>query len=303
MTTKTIDAQAEKHVTARQLLLAAGSILAGAILTAIWSYRFVDEVIGGTILRTFLGEATVALPITSTVAGALFAFVSGIAGTFTACNICAFSALAPMTTEEKTIGKTLQPLLYLAVGLILVSGVYGAIGALWGPSLPQLSTGTFGNTNFPLRLLQSSIVFVLLGAIMIAWGLISLNLIPNPLAAVSYRYPWMKFTFMGGLIGAFLIGRPFQPFRKMFEYAAATHDPLYGAFVFILQAVGNVLIMVLLFLLLRYGAGGRFQRWLGANPRRAQAIMAIAFLTGGAFFVTYWGLRIPAIFDIGWWPM
>lgn len=301
MTTETIKSLPVEQGSKNQALLVFVSVLAGAVLTSIWSYRFVDTVIGESILNGVMGYDAKAAPITGTLVGIWFAFVSGVAGTFTACNICAFSAIAPLAAGEKTVAKTLTPILYLSIGLVAVASIYGAIGAIWGPTLPQLSQATIGD-GFPVRLVQASVVFVLIGLIMVLWGLTSLDVIRNPFDRLASQYPWMGSLFMGVLIGGFLIGRPYAPFKKMFEYAVSTRDPLYGALAFILQALGNILLMVVLFLVLRYGTGGRFERWLHENPRRAKVFTAVAFLVGGTFFMTYWGLRVPSIFGVGWWP-
>ncbi len=279
------------------------SVLAGAIITSIWSFEFVDSTIGDNVANTMLGYDAKETPISSALAGAFFAFVSGIAGTFTACNICAFSAIAPLAGNKRTVGSVLRPLLHLGIGTVVVAAVYGAVGALIGPDLPQLSTATVGESGYPVRLLQATIVFVLIGVIFILWGLTTVGLLRNPFAQLSEKYPWAKLVFMGALIGGFLIGRPFPLFRKMFEFAVETQNPLYGSLAFILQALGNILLMVLLFLLLTYGTGGRFERWLQAKPGRIYAFTAVALIVGGTFFVTYWGFRVPSIFGIGWWPI
>lgn len=280
------------------------SVIAGALLTSLWSFKFVDSVIGDNIANTALGYDAKATPIAGSLAGALFAFISGIAGTFTACNICAFSAIAPLAAEKRSVGKVLQPLLYLTLGVVVVAGVYGAIGAFMGNSLPQLSNARLGDpeTGFPVRLIQSSVVFVVIGVVFVLWGLTSLEIVKNPFAGFSAQYPSAQLVLMGALIGGFLIGRPFPLFRKMFEYAVSTHNPLYGSLAFILQGLGNILIMVLFFLLLTYGTGGRFERWLQAEPQRIKIFTAVALITGGTFFITYWGLRVPSMFGVGWWP-
>lgn len=278
------------------------SLLAGAILTSIWSYRFVDSVIGDSVANSLLGYDAKATPIAGAAAGALFAFISGLAGTFTACNICAFSAIAPLAAEKRSAGQALRPLGYLALGSVAVAAIYGFIGALLGPALPQLSAATLGEGGYPVRLLQSTVIFVGIGVVFVLWGLMALNVIRNPFAGLSLRYPWARSVFMGALMGGFLIGRPFPLFKKMFEFAATTHNPLYGSLTFVLQALGNMLIMAVLFVILMYGTGGRFERWLQARPGRIQTFTAVALMVGGAFFITYWGLRVPSIFGIGWWP-
>ncbi len=65
----------------------AWSVAAGILLAILWSYEFVDSVIGDNVANTLLGHEAKSTPIVGTGAGLLFAFVSGFAGTFTACNI------------------------------------------------------------------------------------------------------------------------------------------------------------------------------------------------------------------------
>lgn len=303
MTTAT-KSVAKPRVLSRTTRIVLLSVLAGMLMTSLWSFHFVDSVIGDNIANTLLGYNAKETPIGGAVAGAFFAFVSGLACTFTACNIAAFSAIAPLAGEKRSMGNALKPLMYMTAGLVGVAVIYGIVAALIGPSLPQLSAARLGDpeTGFPVRLIQSSVVFVLIGLIFVVWGLMSLGVVRNPFAGVAARYPWAQTAFMGVLIGGFLIGRPFPLFRKMFEFAVSTQNPLYGSLAMTLQALGNVAIMVALFLLITYGTGGRFERWLTAKPGRVRVVTAIGLIVGGTFFVTYWGLRVPSIFGFGWWP-
>lgn len=278
------------------------SILAGALIATMWSFQLVDSVIGDTVANSLLGYDAKETPIAGAMMGAMFAFVSGLAGTFTACNICVFSAIAPLAAEKRSVGRMLRPMLWLGAGLVGVAGTYGAIGAMIGTQIPQLSTAVIGPNNFPVRLIQSSLIFSVIGLVFIAWGLMSLGVIRNPFESFSLRYPQARLLLMGALIGGFLIGRPFPLFRKMFEYAAATNNPLYGGLTFVIQGLGNVIVMIAFFLVLTYGTGGRFERWLTSRPGRIATFTAVALLIGGSFFFFYWGVRLPARFGIGWWP-
>ena len=275
-------------------------VVVGAVLATIWSFNLVDSVIGDTVANNLLGYNAKTTAIDSTVMGTLFAFVVGLAGTFTACNICAFSAIAPLAAD-KASGSAIKPLLWLALGTVTVSALYGAVGVLLGPTIPQLSTARLGDpqTGFPVRLLQSSVVFVIIGLIFVVWALVTLGILRNP---VNIRFSWVRSFFIGALIGAFQIGRPYGLFFKMFQYAVSTHDVLFGALSFLLSGLGNILAMSILFLLLYYGTGGRFQKWLSAKPGRLIRLTAYTLLIGGVFFIVYWGLRVPSSFGIGWWP-
>lgn len=278
------------------------SLFLGALIATVWSFQFVDGVIGDNVANSLLGYDAKETPIAGVMMGAAFAFVSGLAGTFTACNICVFSAIAPLAAEKRSVGRMLRPMFWMAAGLIGVAGTYGAIGALIGPQLPQLSTEVIGPYNFPVRLIQATLIFSVIGLVFIVWGLMTLDIIRNPFERFSIRYPQARLILMGAMIGGFLIGRPFPLFRKMFEYAASTHNPFYGSLTFIIQGLGNVVIMIAFFLLLTYGTGGRFERWLTSKPGRIATFTAVALIIGGSFFLFYWGVRLPARFGIGWWP-
>lgn len=110
-------------------------------------------------------------------------------------------------------------------------------------------------------------------------------------------------VFMGALIGGFLIGRPFALFRQMFREAAESGNPLYGAAAFVLQSVGNIVIMTLLFLILSSVAGSRLQRWLMAKPSRIAVLTASSLIVAGVFTFLYWDVRMLARREIiPWYP-
>lgn len=281
------------------------SLLAGAAIAALWSFRFVDSVIGDNVANTLLGYDAKGTAISGVAAGAIFAFVSGLAGTFTACNVAAFGAVVPLVREgdswRSRLRETLRPLGRLAIGMIAVSGVYGAVGALVGERLPQLSTATVGD-GLPVRLIQASVVFGIIGLVFIWLGLAAIGLVPDPIAPLERRFPSARLVVLGALVGGFLIGRPFPLFHKLFSYAAQTHNPVYGAAVFVLQSLGNIVVMAVLFALLMLAARGGFARWLTARPTRLVTVTAVAFLVAGAFTFLYWDVRLPARFGYGWYP-
>lgn len=296
--------QPENSLTRRALIF---GLLAGFVLTVIWSYTFVDSVIGGTIANSLLGYDAEAATLTGPIMAVVFAFVSGLAGTFTACNIAAMGAVAPLmaqdgrVTRRQTLEAMAKPLGWLAAGMAAVAAVYGAIGVLISDSLPQLSTGLTSG-GMPIRLVQSTVVFGVVGVAFAYLGLAALGMVPDPLRRIRVRHPRADVVVMGVLIGAFLIGRPFPLFHKMFEYAASTGNPLLGASTFVLQALGNIVIMAALFILLFTLGGGRFRKWLTASPGRLERFTGGALVMAGAFTFMYWVLRVPAAFGYGWWP-
>jgi hypothetical protein len=282
------------------LWVVAGSALLGVGLAIVWSPSFVDQTIGENGATTILGYDVTATPIGGVLMAIGFAFISGLTGTFTACNVAGLSAIAPLSAgRQPSFASALRSLGWLALGTSLVAGLYGAIGALVGPSIPQLSHALIG--RFPIRLIQSMVVFGILGLVLLLMGLASLH---APTLTLP-RKRWREISgllLIGGLIGAFLIGRPFALFVKIFQYAAATHNPGLGALVFILQSLGNIAVLALVFVAIVAVGRGRLLRWLAARPDRLARFNAIALLAAGTFLIAYWCIRLPAVFGIGWWP-
>jgi MFS family permease len=285
---------------ANLLWVVAGSALLGVGLAIAWSPSFVDQTIGENGATTILGYDVTATPIGGVLMAIGFAFISGLTGTFTACNVAGLSAIAPLSAgRQPSFASALRSLGWLALGTSLVAGLYGAIGALVGPSIPQLSQALIG--RFPIRLIQSSVVFGILGLLLLVMGLASLR-------APTLTLPRQRgreisgLLLIGGLIGAFLIGRPFALFVKIFQYAAATHNPGLGALVFVLQSLGNIAVLGLVFVAIATVGRGRLLRWLASRPDRLARFNAIALLAAGTFLIAYWCMRLPAVFGIGWWP-
>jgi hypothetical protein len=294
------------HFPRRRWLLLALSVLGGFLLTVVWSAEFVDRTIGDNVANTLLGYQARESTIAGIGAGIAFAFVSGLAGTFTACNIAAFGALAPAIGTGgrwSRVRQMFRPLAWLSVGMIAVSAVYGAIVGLVGTSMPQFSTAQNTAGTLSARSVQSMVVFGVVGLAMTYLGLAALGLVPDPFARISRRFPNAPMVVMGALIGGFLIGRPFALFRQLFRDAAESGNPLYGALAFTLQSLGNILVMAVLFAVLALVSGARLRRWLAAKPARIAAITAAALIVAGVFTFLYWDVRLLARREIiPWYP-
>jgi len=289
---------------AHRAAIAVLAVVAGFALTALWSAPFVDSVIGDNVANGLLGHDAKATPIGGAVAGTLFAFVSGLAGSFTACNIAAFGAVAPLVGgqagRKRRFATTLKPLGWVAAGMLTVSILYGVVVALVGRRMPQFSTAT--GPGLTPRSIQSMVAFGVVGVVFLLMGLVALGIVPHPLRRFAARHPAAPLVLMGALIGGFLIGRPYPLFRIMFRSAAERHDVLYGAAAFALQSVGNIVVMALLFLLLTHATGGRVQRWLAARPARIATVTGAALLVGGTFTLLYWDVRVLGRLGIIWFP-
>jgi hypothetical protein len=283
------------------VLLAA---LGGFLLTVIWSAPFVDSVIGDSVANTMLGHDAKETAITGATAGIVFAFVSGIAGTFTACNIAVFSTMAPMVGgaggRRRRLAATIRPLLLLGAGMVAVSAVYGVIVGLVGTGMPQFDESPPLPGELGGRLVQSAVVFGAIGLVLAYLGFAALGLVRDPFA----KRPTARLVFLGALVGAFLIGRPFPLFRKLFRDAAESGNPIYGAGAFVLQSLGNLLVMAVLLVLVSLFAGERVRRWLLARPSRLAVLTGAGMLVAGVFMVLYWDVRLLAMRDIiPWYPV
>lgn len=280
-------------------------LLIGLAFTVAWSHHFVDSTIGDNVANRLLGYDARETMITGAAAGVVFAFVTGLAGTFTACNVAALCALPSMVRQDASatqrLRQVLQPLAWLAGAALAVAMAYGFLGVMFSDVLPQLSEARTAG-GMPVRLVQSSVVYGVIGAVLLYLSAAVLGLLPNPLPREPVRAMRSWMVIMGVLIGAFLVGRPFPLFRRLFEHAAETSSPLYGAAVFGLQTLGNIALLSVAFVLLA-GPGVRLQRWLVADPSRAVRVTGAAFAAAGSFTFLYWVLRVPSLFGYGWFPV
>src|SRR2546425_3595788 len=87
--------------TVRAFWLFIGSVALGLGLAVVWSPSFVDQTIGENGATTILGYSVTATPITGVLMAIGFAFVSGLTGTFTACNVAGLSAIAPLSAGPR----------------------------------------------------------------------------------------------------------------------------------------------------------------------------------------------------------
>lgn len=281
-------------------------IVAGLIVAMLWRADIVDRAIGMTVADTIVpGSSEKGWTVANAWVGILFAVAAGLATTFTACNCVVFSCLAPLSAQKglKRTGVG-SLLLWMSVGVVAVTAVYGVVGALLEQYIPSLSTATLpvGNPPVPVRLLQSSGVFVALGLLLVYWGLVSLQLAKNPLQNLFAQRAWALPLALGVMVGFFTVGRPYPLFRTLFQYSSGTGNPLLAGLLVALQGLCNIVVMALLFALLTWGTRGRFERWMVANPTRSRALIAISVIGGGIFLVAYWGVRLYSRFGIGWFP-
>ncbi|MDQ3679924.1 MAG: hypothetical protein M3378_05150 [Actinomycetota bacterium] len=301
--TATLPAQAATQRKPWRLITA--SALVGIALAMLWWSNFVDGTVGEGLTSQVFGEEAEEVALTSGLAAAAFALVTGLAGTLTACNIAVFGALAPMMGQQQSTGARLatvvKPVAWMTGAAMATAGTYGAIGVYIDHWVPTLSDTTYGE-DLSARRLQAAIVFSAIGVILIWRALAALGLVRHPLQRFVDRHPRTDMVMMGVLVGAFVIGRPFGLFRHLYEYAGDTNNPLIGFSTFALQALGNILIVALVFVAIALFSKGRVERFMTATPTRLASFTASSLLIAGTFFIVYWGLKSGS--RLGWygWP-
>jgi sulfite exporter TauE/SafE len=292
-------------------LLAA--VMAGVVVAGFWNFRVVDgfgaDIVAANTIGDYRGKAG-EFAVLGTTFGFLFAFVAGLAATFTACNCVAFAMIPGLVcAPDAKAGRAaaFASLRLLLSAVVLVSVIYGAFVGWLGP------VGVAAINAREVRFAQAGIVFTVLGIAMLVWGAIELGLLDRltrrctATTRAFFAQPTTKAAIMGLMIGAFAIGRPYPVFREFLLYAAQAQSPSYGAAVMALQGIGQVAVMVVAFVLLLMVFGGQLAAWVTSRPRQPALVSALALAAGGAYFVFYWGIaRVwPWMgrwgFQLGWY--
>lgn len=307
----TMDAHPQIEVTAhapsirRKAWYALAAACAAVLVAGFWNARLVDGfgrnlVAGGTIGDPT--ELSTTFAQNGFVFGFVFAAVAGVAATFTACNCVVFALLPGLAVSGPQSSSRRSALMMLAIftaGVVLVGAIYGMfIGALGPQGIEAFNTRE-------IRRGLATTLFTAIGALMLGWGVIELGLLDawtrrtSETTRAFFGQATTKAGVLGLMVGAFMVGRPFPVMHDFLVYAAAAGSPLYGAGVMIVQGLGQIVLMVLLFLAIVYGGGQRLLRWAATQPERMALISGLSLVAGGAFFVFYWGLAFA--YGIGRW--
>lgn len=298
---------------ARRVWYLLAAVAAGVCIAGFWNFRVVDgfgsDIVAANTIGAYQGKAA-EFAVLGAGFGFVFALVAGLAATFTACNCVAFAMIPGLVcARDAQSGRAaaLHSLGVMLLAVIVVSAIYGAFVGWLGPA------GVAAINTREVRFAQAGIVFSTLGAGMLFWGAVELGLLramvnrSSPVTRAFFSQPTTKAAIMGLMIGAFAIGRPYPVFREFLLYAAQMQRPSYGAAVMALQGVGQVLVMVLVFLAIIALFSRRLRTWVMSKPHQPALISAFALTAGGAYFLFYWGIaRVwPALgrwgFQLGWY--
>jgi sulfite exporter TauE/SafE len=288
----------------KRALIMVLAMIAGLLVAGFWNARIADGFGRTVVAGHTLGDSRA---LSGTFAqngfgfGFLFAGIAGLAATFTACNCVVFAILPGLAaTGRAGAGRTaLRTLGIFAAAVMIVGALYGSFIGFLGPD------GIQAFNSRAVRSAQASTIFSAIGLFMLGWGALELGLLEplrrrvSPEARAFFAQPTTKAGVLGVMVGAFAIGRPFPVMRDFLVYAAAAHNPFYGAAVMMIQGLGQIAAMVALFLVLVYGLGRALPRWVATRPQQVTLVTAAALVVGGSFFIYYWGLA-PA-FNIGRW--
>lgn len=274
------------------------------IIAGFWNYHLVDGfgrdfIAGNTIGDT--SELAGGFAEYGSGFGFIFAAIAGLAATFTACNCVVFAMMPGLacSTDRSGVNNPWMALGTFVASVSIVSIIYGMYIGLIGPA------GVEAMNVREVRLSQAQTVFTALGVIMLIWGLSEmgfLDKIKNRLSDSTRSFLGAaptKGALIGILVGLFAVGRPFPVFREFLTYAAQAESPLYGAAVMMAQGIGQILIMIILFAIMVWVGGKKLMAWATESPYKPKLLSGLALVTGGVFFIFYWGLAFA--FDIGQW--
>lgn len=294
-----------KYSFKRRLAYTSIAILAAVLIAGFWNYHLVDGFGKEVVAGNTIGDTSQLANDFGTKGGSfglIFAAIAGLAATFTACNCVVFAMIPGLACSiDQKSGKSLAWKAFGAFisGVVVITGFYGVfVGFLGAEGIEALN-------DHAVRLAQAQAVFTLLGSIMFVWGLFEmgfLNTLKSRFSGTTrafFAQITTKASILGILVGFFAIGRPFPVFREFLTYAASANSPLYGAVVMMIQGLGQITVMALLFGLVIWLAGNKIGTAAQAKPYKFRMISSIALITGGAYFIYYWGLAFA--FDIGQW--
>lgn len=294
-----------KYSLKRRVIYTILAVLVAIVIAGFWNYHLVDgfgkEVIAGNTIGD-TSQLADDYGAKGSSFGFIFAAIAGLAATFTACNCVVFAMIPGLACSvDQKSGKSLAWKAFGAFvfGVMIITGFYGIFVGFLG------AEGVEALNNRPIRLAQAQAVFTLLGSIMFLWGLFEMGFLNNIKKRLSettrafFSQTTTKAFLLGTLVGFFAIGRPFPVFREFLTYAASANSPLYGAGVMMIQGLGQIAVMALIFVLLIWLAGDKIGSAAQSKPYKFRMISSIALIAGGTYFIYYWGLAFA--FDIGRW--
>lgn len=289
----------------KRVLYTSIAVGAAILLAGFWNYHLVDGFGKDFIAGSTIGESSKLAGEFNSLGmdfGFLFAAIAGLAATFTACNCVVFAMIPGLACPVDENGSDIsawKAFRCFVYGVLAITAFYGFFIGFLGQNGVELIN------ERSIRLGQAQAVFSTLGFLMLIWGAFEmgyLDRLKNKLSKKTRAFlsqNTVKALLLGVMVGLFAVGRPFPVFREFLVYAASAGNPFYGASVMMVQGLGQIAVMALLFFLVIWVAGDRIGSVAAKKPYKFRMVSSIALITGGMFFVYYWGLAF--VFDIGQW--
>lgn len=289
----------------RRLVYTVLAILFAVLVAGFWNFRVVDEFGSEFVAGNTIGDTAALAGDYATRGGAfglVFAAIAGLAATFTACNCVVFAMLPGLTCSVDRSSPQVSPLgafTTFVIGVLVVSGLYGLVIGFLGPDVVE------SLNSVDARFGQAHVVFTGIGAFMLIWGILEMGFADRVVHAFpesvrsAFGSTRTKAAILGILVGLFAVGRPFLVFREFLVYSASSNNPLYGAVTMMVQGLGQIALMALLFFIVLYFAKNKITAVANYAPWKFRLISAVALIAGGAYFLYYWGLALA--FDVGQW--
>ncbi|MDX1562654.1 MAG: sulfite exporter TauE/SafE family protein [Gammaproteobacteria bacterium] len=295
----------DAYSTQRRAVYAFFAIAIAVLIAGFWNFRVVDEFGADFVAGSTIGDTSALagdFALRGSGFGLVFAAIAGLAATFTACNCVVFAMLPGLTCSIDGAARKVSPLGAFAAfvaGVLVVSGAYGvAIGLLGTEVVEDLN-------RVDARFAQAQIVFSAIGGFMLVWGIIEMGFADKLVRALPegvrefFGSTRTKAAMLGVLVGLFAVGRPFLVFREFLIYAASADSPVYGAITMMVQGLGQIAVMALLFFVVLYFAKDKITAVANNAPWKFRLVSGVALIAGGTYFIYYWGLALA--WDIGQW--
>lgn len=273
-------------------------------------------IVGALIAAYVIGPRGVALelllvtPLQSELApgsmllAASFAFVAGVSMILTPCGYPLLFALTGASAETTT-KSWLRSLAFFSVGIFLAMAVAGVVMSLLGGFLLT----TLLDANFLSRVSLSAVVYGSLGIFAIAVALKSLGILralpPVPgLQSVTQlfsvrsmamgNYNRRMFTFGAIFGGGMAAGCPLPTYWAILFWVAVTANPVFGALVMGIHALGYAAPVLAIGILARLGISAT--KSVPRTGERLQNFVSAGMLTTGVFLVSiYLVIRLGTI--------
>lgn len=222
-------------------------------------------------------------------------FLVGVTMIFVPCTFPMVYTLAPIAEEAKTRRGWVATIALFSLGLTAAMALVGAVISLVGQSLLGLFATEEARLGLTLVLYSAIGIFALIYALG-ELGFLSLPSLPMAemprWARVLGRYP--RSLVLGLVVGGGLgVGCPAPTYYTVLLFAATVGNPLFGAALLGVNALGRVVPIALLGSLFFAGASPRgTSMWITERRGTVKLVNGVALTLLGGFLLAYWTLGV-----------